>query len=81
MEEIDDSIIKVYPNPVTDLLTIDSDTPLSMVQIFDIKGAQIKIVERNANFYNIDMSNYNSGIYHVLMTKDDGGQVIKRIVK
>ncbi len=81
VNEIEDYSIKVYPNPVTDFLTIDSEDPLSMIEVFDIKGAKIKSVDVSSNYFNLDMGNINSGIYHVVITTVNGGQVVKRIVK
>jgi hypothetical protein len=67
---------KVYPNPVSEMLHISSNSPVHNVQLFDDLGAMV-IEEKDvmANDYTLDLSNYHSGVYTLVM---DG--VTKRIL-
>jgi hypothetical protein len=52
---------KVYPNPVTEFIRIDSPFPIQSVEIFNTKGVLV-CVSRQAN---IDLSAIPSGVYAI----------------
>lgn len=56
--------LAVFPNPAIDFITIDSESPLEDIQIFDLSG---KEVLRDKDITNsktrIDVSGYENGIY------------------
>lgn len=61
--------IKIYPNPIKDILTVeiftlDDDTEV-FINLFGINGTLIQNIHANSYkpFVKIDMSNYNSGLY------------------
>nr|WP_321408144.1 autotransporter-associated beta strand repeat-containing protein [uncultured Carboxylicivirga sp.] len=75
--------IRVYPNPVEDLLYIevmDNNVP-SKIEIRDVSGRTIKqLVGNNGSNYKIDFSYHNKGIYFVIITVNEQ-LLIKKIVK
>lgn len=68
--------ILIYPNPVTNILHIDSNT-IDSVEIFDIKS--IKVLHSNTS--NIDMSNFAKGIYFAKIYFKDQSFIVKKIIK
>jgi CubicO group peptidase (beta-lactamase class C family) len=77
--EAEESILKIYPNPTNDRITITSDKVISKLEIIDLKG---RIIETNAlNTKSIDFSirTLNDGIYYAKITFDDGIQVVQKI--
>jgi hypothetical protein len=61
--------LKIFPNPASDYVTIQTDKIINSAQIFDINGKLIKSV--SDNFENIDISNFEQGLYFVLICTDD----------
>ena len=67
--------VAVYPNPVTDRLTVKSDD-LQSIEIYNLVG---QLVKRSTSSI-IDFGNLNEGVYFVRV-KADGNTVTKRVVK
>lgn len=57
-----DKMIKLYPNPVEDILTIKTDIPL-LIEIFSLNGVKIKTIEFDLGVNSIDLSGFSSGLY------------------
>ena len=80
--DFDENDINIYPNPVSDILKINSDLVLNQLIIYDLNGKIVfdKKIENQERSYNIDMSSMSSGIY--LMKLKSGKQIVtKRIIK
>ena len=67
--------VAVYPNPVTDRLTVKADD-LQSIEIYNLVG---QLVKRSTSSI-IDFGNLNEGVYFVRV-KADGNTVTKRVVK
>jgi Leucine-rich repeat (LRR) protein len=72
--------VNLYPNPVTNLLTIEvsNDIQLEKVSLFDIMGKQLHI-EGNSTI--ISFEHLPSGIYLVKLQDIDGNSITKKIIK
>lgn len=71
IKDIDDFAavnFKLYPNPVQDFLTIQSASPVSQIEIFDMVGKSILNAETDAISPSIDLSILEGGIYLVAVT-------------
>ncbi|MFA5575135.1 MAG: T9SS type A sorting domain-containing protein, partial [Brumimicrobium sp.] len=55
---------KVYPNPTTGVLTIDTDIK-GQFSIFDVTGKEVKSFEINNTQNKVHLSELNSGIYFI----------------
>jgi hypothetical protein len=73
--------ISVYPNPVSDVLTIknESNTILTF-EVVDINGKVISVTNTVAQSTTISTSNWNKGVYFVKFTSETASAVVK-IVK
>jgi hypothetical protein len=57
--------LKIYPNPSSDFLTIQSNNLINPIFIYDITGKLIIQNIGNAEEINIDISNLRSGLYFI----------------
>lgn len=70
--------IKLYPNPVTNILHIQSDFNIVSVTIRDIVGKEVNNAY-DVNF--IDLSEVHSGIYIVTIKLKNEAEVVRKICK
>lgn len=73
------SDIKVYPNPVSELLNIEMSDKTSRVEIYALDGRQVYQKNTNAKQLQIDVSIYDPGNYILRVVSIDN-QVSKKIV-
>ena len=82
VEEEFESMINIYPNPVSDVLTIKLENNLSCeYMLFDITGNLLETSFIENQNTTIDVSNINPGVY-LLQIKDNQStqQIIKKII-
>ena len=69
---------KVFPNPFTNSLQIESETSFITMTLYDVAGKQI--ISRN--FTNtIDTTNLAQGLYLLHLITEDGEVLVKKVVK
>lgn len=74
-------IVRIYPNPASDQITISSYSEISKIAVFDQLGNQVLIVDRLFSQKEIlDISILYPGIY-ILKITTEKGIVNKRVVK
>ena len=66
-----------YPNPVKDLLNINSDKTISKISIFNVLGQEVIAKSINANQSQIDMSNLSQGTYMIKLVSEGLSKTIK----
>ncbi len=71
--------LKVYPNPVKDVLNLKYNTNISNVAVFNIIGQQVLSQEVNAADAKVDMSKLAAGTYVVKVTADNMTKTMKVI--
>ena len=69
--------LRVYPNPVTNSLTIQAQMTIKEIVVFNMLGQQMSGLTTNANRVSIDMSNYPTGIYFAKVTTDQGTETMR----
>ena len=72
--------ITIYPNPTKSILNIEFAEENNYIEIYDNIGKKICSLQTNDKSVNINMSEYPSGLYLVVI-KNDKGNCFKRIVK
>ncbi len=70
--------LNIYPNPANDVLNIETATPLSIVQVFDVQGREILT---SKNTQNISTASFKSGLYFIKAFDEKGRFVTKSFVK
>ncbi|RXM51110.1 MULTISPECIES: T9SS-dependent choice-of-anchor J family protein [unclassified Chryseobacterium] len=76
-----ETTFKVYPNPVTDILNIDSKVKVSSIYVTDASGRTVLSSEINQNKFNVNLSKLSSGSYIVTAHTENGLQSVKVIKK
>lgn len=67
----------MYPNPVNDYLTIDSDFEIQKVEIYTINGQLVL----SSNEKDVSVSSLFSGIYLVKIVNENGEFAIQKLIK
>ncbi|MES2862774.1 MAG: T9SS type A sorting domain-containing protein [Bacteroidota bacterium] len=75
------SQLNYYPNPVENQLTITSKDAISKVEVYNLIGQQVKVINTNSNAIQIDLSDLNSSTYLVKVYAEQNVQSIKVIKK
>src|SRR5215831_2107678 len=74
--------ILIYPNPVSDILNIQSDQTLLAIEIIDATGKTIKNINGiNANQVQLNISQFASGVYLLKITGSAKNSVQKIVVR
>lgn len=73
--------MKVFPNPVNDMLKIESNRKIETVRIYNISGVLVKEVNANINKLNVDLNAFNAGSYILKVNTDDGKTTVRRVMK
>ena len=81
-----DSNISIYPNPAHQLLTVEINADVdagTVISLYNIQGQEIynQSIDHNGKGFRseIDISNFNPGMY-ILRIQDDTGSIQKRII-
>ncbi|WP_204345387.1 T9SS type A sorting domain-containing protein [Psychroserpens algicola] len=76
-----DNTFKLYPNPTSNVVTIDVNNDIETIQLIDINGKLIKHMSGNHNNNTIDLTHLRSGLYLVKVVFYGGHTATKRITK
>ena len=78
---IDEEIqLDFFPNPVSDILSIKSNSEIDLVQLYSIDGTLIESKYCHTNSTILDVSKYTPGVYWVVLTMP-GKAVVRKFVK
>lgn len=69
--------LKIYPNPVSNLLTVKSNQKIDKLELYSILGKKVKVKEFSNN---LNISNLSSGLY-LLKIYSGNNSISKKIVK
>tara|TARA_R100000306_G_C4378047_1_gene142861 strand:+ start:2361 stop:3278 length:918 start_codon:yes stop_codon:yes gene_type:complete len=72
-------VFSVYPNPVKDILNIESKATVNSVSVYDILGKEVLSARPDAVSPSIDMSGLSSGAYLVQVTIGKATKTVKVI--
>jgi len=75
--ENDDYVINLYPNPVADILKVESNVEFSSIEIYNFNGS--RVISTNTKV--ISMKELATGNYVVKLTDIDGKVSLSKIVK
>lgn len=80
IEELSSSVC-IYPNPVENILVIETNISVEEISIYTITGMIINNLQNvGNNTERIDVSGLNSGIYFIKIKNNDN-EIIKRFIK
>lgn len=79
VEDFSSSNLILFPNPVTNVLHIQSATVIDEIQVYDVFGKKVLNAKPNAISPYIDMSTWTSGMYLVEITIGESSRTLKII--
>jgi hypothetical protein len=71
---------KIYPNPVSDIVNISSETLINRIKLFSNIGQIVLDTDVQDNNYLIDMSGFEKGIY-LIKVETNNGVIAKTLIK
>ncbi len=78
--EAHETNIAIYPNPAKDFVKLlSANNHISVLKIYNTLGMLIDELKVNSNEVEINISNYNSGIYFIEAISEKGNNIIKII--
>lgn len=80
LDRIEEVVIEMGPNPVTNTLNISGQQLIESITLLDIRGNVMVNVQPDNTDYTLSMSAYPTGIYSILVTYE-GSMHHERIVK
>lgn len=75
------SSIKLYPNPVTNALFIQSAKSIESIKVYNAFGSLVQNSLVNSDTFKMDLSSYSNGIYFITVYYDNGFTTRKIIKK
>ena len=81
-DEILNKQLKVYPNPTSNLVTIERTNNYSSTityKLYNLLGELIYTSESNSQLFSIDMSDLSRGIYLLELTDAQSNKVVKKV--
>lgn len=76
IQEITAINLNIYPNPATDIVTIESDATIELVKVYSLQGEEVF----SGNAETLNVANWNAGVYTVEI-RTTTGLVHKQFVK
>ena len=77
----DKDALKIYPNPVNDILNISYTQPIENVEVLNMLGQMVYSKQVHSKDSKIDMSRYSAGTYLVRISIDNAIKTYKVIKK
>jgi len=80
--ETDQEVVySIYPNPVTDQVNITSEKEMTQVDIFNQLGQNVFSQVVKNNFFSLNTTEYNSGVYYIRITTENGVATEKVMIR
>ena len=81
VDEINTIDVMIYPNPAKDFIKLSAvSCQHSVIKIYNCLGMLVDEIEVDSDEIEINLSDYNSGIYFINI-KSENGTIVKKIVK
>lgn len=73
------SHVLVYPNPVSNVVHLDIDEPVSQIKVYDVAGRLCFAQDGDVNRFSVQ--HLNSGIYQMVVTMQNGDIFTRKVMK
>ncbi|MBD5389723.1 T9SS type A sorting domain-containing protein [bacterium] len=73
--------VSVYPLPATDKANIVALDPMRKVEIYNMAGALLKVIDMNENVFELDVTAFTPGAYVAKITTEKGVASKKLVIK
>ena len=74
------STTKVYPNPANTSVRIEAGNNIESVMVYNMMGALVKTISADSRTLNVNLSDYENGIYYFNIRQSDGKVSNQRVV-
>ena len=74
------STTKVYPNPANTSVRIEAGNNIESVMVYNMMGALVKTISADSRTLNVDLSDYENGVYYFNIRQSDGKVSNQRVV-
>ncbi|MEZ5198830.1 MAG: T9SS type A sorting domain-containing protein, partial [Bacteroidales bacterium] len=81
VEELWKEKIRLYPNPVSHILTVESEYKIDLYQVFSANGQQLISYMPGSKSISLDVQEYETGLYFILLQSEEGSVMMKFAVK
>ncbi len=81
INEKENHSLHVFPNPTTDIFTVQSNQEISSILIYDYLGKLVKMIETSAFESKIDVNDLSKGLYSMTITMKDRSQKVIKVAK
>ncbi len=81
IEDVLDEELRLYPNPVKDLLHLDNLKDVKRINLYSLTGKIILYKQNPDSNEILDLGHLNQGIYILVFDLDDGNQLTRKIIK
>ena len=71
--------VSIFPNPVKDMLQLQSKKMIQNIEIFDVQGRILEAIQVNSEKVSHNISHRNNGIYFVKISTELGTKTVKII--
>jgi hypothetical protein len=75
-----DSSISIYPNPTNSFVTINCNSNIKSIELYDVQGRILETSIENNTSAKLDISEKQNGIYFLKINTENGSKV-EKIVK
>ncbi|MCS3868822.1 hypothetical protein J3D55_001738 [Chryseobacterium ginsenosidimutans] len=76
--EISKDKIKIYPNPTTSVVKIDSEEKVKSFELYNISG---QLISKGGQVQEISLEGFNSGLYLLKITLDNDKTFVQKVIK
>lgn len=77
----DSSKVKIYPNPIINQMTIESNSEIEKVSIYNLVGQEVISCQPKTKSFTIQINAIESGVYIAKSTMIDGTESILKFIK
>lgn len=83
LEPSGETAVKIFPNPTTDGVTIETKQPVGSVTLYSSDGRMLKKLEArgNSNSIHVDLHNVAAGIYRLRIMLESGDSFYQTVMK
>ena len=75
-------MVRVYPNPATNQVTVNSTEPIRQIAVYDLSGRMVEILDANGDeSVTINVNKLQGGIYFIRTTLENQQVKTSKLIK
>jgi uncharacterized repeat protein (TIGR02543 family) len=77
ISDLDEIVLRVFPNPVKDFLTIEANVMILQIRVIDLLGKELRKETVNGFRHELDVSAFQPAIYFLQVLSKDGTKTVR----